>query len=375
MKIGLITSAIDGNRAGIAMYIYNLVSNLTVIDKANEYTLVHHYKTQDDIYQANRELIIPYPKIPLQKTIGENLFLPLKLRKYDFDIVHELSQKSSFVVNLSAKRILTIHDLTPLLFPQTHSKFVVFLHRYLLPRASKNADKIIAASVNTKRDIIKHLKVPEDKIEVIYYGRDERFIVLSEKEVEEARAKYDLPQRYILSVCTLEPRKNMPTLIKAYHKLRGKGIEHKLVVVGAKGWKYSRIFQTVRELGLENDITFLGYVSNQDLPGIYNLADLFVFPSLYEGFGLPPLEAMACGCPVITSNTSSLPEVVGDAAIMTDPYNVDEIANAMYEVLTNQALRKEMLEKGLNRAKTFSWDKAARETMKVYNETCGRTLG
>ncbi len=364
MRIGLITSSMDERRAGIGYYSYNLVKNLTKIDKKNDYVLIHHYPTNDEIYKENKELTIPYPRIPLRKTIGNNIILAWKLRSHDFDIVHDLSQISPFLFSSHFKKILTIHDLTPILFSETYGLIHVFLQKHVLPMTLKNIDMIITVSEHSKQDIINHLKIPEEKIKVIYNGIDGRFKPL--KKVDDVKEKYDIKSPFILYVGTLEPRKNIPTLINAFYELKKNGILYKLVIVGGKGWKYKDIYEHVDKLNLQREVIFTGYVSDDDLPKLYNAADLFIYPSLYEGFGFPPLEAMACGCPVITSNTSSLPEVVGDAGMMVDPYDVDEIANAMKRVLLDENLREEMIKKGLERAKKFRWENCADETIRVY---------
>lgn len=215
-------------------------------------------------------------------------------------------------------------------------------------------------------DIIRYFKIPENKIKVIYLGVDEDYKPLSETEIRKVRQKYHLNYPFILYVGSLISHKNIPTLIKAFYKLKKYGLPHKLVITGKRGWKYKNIFEIISKLNLQKDVVFTGYVQREDLPALYNAADLFVYPSLYEGFGLPPLEAMACGTPVITSNTSSLPEVVGNAGIMVDPYDIDGLAKAMYEVLTNEGLRAELRKRGLERAKMFSWKKTAEETLNVY---------
>ena len=184
----------------------------------------------------------------------------------------------------------------------------------------------------------------------------------------EFKKKHDITFPFILYLGTLEPRKNLKSLILAYNEIKKKFPEYKLIIGGAKGWGYKNIFQIIDNLGIDKDIIFTGYIPEKDLPSLYNSAELFVYPSFYEGFGLPPLEAMACGTPVITSNTSSLPEVVGNAGIMVDPNNVNQLADAMYKVLTDDNLRRDMIKKGLKRAKMFSWKKTAKETLKVYEE-------
>lgn len=258
--------------------------------------------------------------------------------------------------------------MIPYLFSETFTPITLLRYKFLFPRTLKTADRIIAVSNSTKRDLINYFNIPEEKIKVILEAADEKFKLLNKEEINEVKQKYNLNFPFILYVGTLEARKNIPTLIKAFYKIKKKNIEHKLVIAGKKGWKYKEIFETIDKLDLQNDVVFTGYVSDEDLPALYNAADLFVYPSIYEGFGLPPLEAMACGTPVITSNTSSLPEVVGDAGIMVDPCDVDGLTQTMCDVLTNDGLREDMIKKGLERAKMFTWEKCARETLKVYEE-------
>jgi len=230
------------------------------------------------------------------------------------------------------------------------------------------ADQIIAISNSTKQDLIRYFQVPEEKITVTHLAADECFQPLPFDKVQVFREKYGLDFPFILYVGTLEPRKNLPTLIKAFYYLKKKNIHHKLVIAGGKGWKYDPIFQTISDLNLIKDIHFTGYVPKEDLPLLYNAADAFVYPSLYEGFGLPPLEAMACGCPVITSNTSSLPEVVGDAGIMINPCDYDKLAEAIDNIISDTDLKIQFSKMGQVRAAQFSWNKCAEETLKIYND-------
>ncbi|WP_083810054.1 glycosyltransferase family 4 protein [Methanothermococcus okinawensis] len=325
-------------------------------------------------YNFLNELIIPVPNIPFGHEIQKMIITPNTLKKHDFDIVHDVYHFGPFLSLKKPKKILTVYDLTPLLYSETHKKSKVLMHKYLFPLILKNSNKIISISHHTKQDIIKYFKIPEDKIKVIHLAANENYKPLKEKEINEVKQKYNLNYPFILYVGGLEPKKNIPTLLKALYKLKKQGINHKLILTGVKRWKYKSIFETIEKLNLQKDVIFTGYVPDEDLPALYNAADLFVYPSLYEGFGLPPLEAMACGTPVITSNTSSLPEVVGDAGIMINPYNVDELAKAMNEVLTNEGLREELSKKGLERAKLFSWKKCAEEHLKVYEEVYNKKL-
>jgi len=384
MRVCLIAVTMDENRAGIARYCYNLFKNLKRIDGENEYILVRRKASNE--CDCDGELVVPYPKIPMKRTIGNYIQLPLELKKEKFDVIHDLSQISPFIFNFSSSKVLTIHDLSPILFPETYGKIHVFLQKYILPKTLKNVDKVIAVSENTKKDIVKYLGFPEESIEVVYNGVDERFKPLShdlcsydlkrdafartamQNSLSHDLCSYDFSP-YILFVGTLEPRKNVTTLLKAFYILKKrKEVMHKLVIAGGKGWKNKEVYETMRRLNLSNSVKFLGYVPDEELPKLYSGADLFVYPSLYEGFGLPPLEAMACGCPVITSNVSSLPEVVGDAGIMVNPLDINGLADAVYKVLNDEGLREEMVKKGLKRVRMFGWEECARKTLRVYEE-------
>lgn len=372
MNIGIISWFIDRQRTGIDTYTYSLIENLIKIGKVNNLYLIHYKKYQDEVYIKTHDVIIPKIPFKLINVLG----LPYVIGKINADILHVPShwhtQIMPFFLNQKVKKILTIHDLTPLLYPETHTKQTVFLWNSTLKLIKNKINMIIADSQNTKNDCIKYLNIPEEKIKVIYLASDEIYQLINNKQEirKELYKKYKyIGSPFILYVGTLEKRKNIPVLIKAFYKLKKMKMTHKLIIVGKKGWKYDDIFKTIEALNLQKDVIFTGYVPKEDLVKFYNLADVFVYPSLYEGFGLPPLEAMACGCPVITSNTSSLPEVVGDAGIMVNPYDVEGLVKAMYEVLTNESLRKELSRKSLQRAKLFSWRKTAEETWKVY-ERC-----
>jgi glycosyltransferase involved in cell wall biosynthesis len=267
--------------------------------------------------------------------------------------------------------VITVHDIAHIRFPDLLNKSRQVYKRYILNLSIKMADVIIVDSCSTKRDIIEFFNIDEKKIRVVHLGVESRFQRIS--NVEDYRTRKNLPSKIILHIGTLEPRKNVVTLINAFKKLRESGIkDYTLVIAGEKGWLYKKIFEEIKSSNVEQSIILLGVVEDEDLPMLYNCADLFVFPTLYEGFGLPPLEAMACGIPVITSNTSSLPEVVGNAGIMVDPNNVESLSNAMYRVLQDKELRHRMSRDGLKRSKMFTWEKMASEVKKVYEETLSK---
>lgn len=366
MKIGIIVDSLNDNFAGISNYTYNLVENLSKLDTNNNnaFQLINYEKNQHFSQLKTIEINNPFKVL---KTYGWYPYLIRKLKKFDLDIVHNPSQIPTYV-KAKQKYILTVHDLTPFIVP-SESKFGrPTIYKILFPRTLKNADKIIADSYNTKKDLINYFKIPDDKIRVIYLAANEKFKPLGNHEIYAFKDKYSLNFPFILYVGTLEGRKNIPHLIKSFCELRKKYKDIKLVIAGKKGWKYKNIFSTIDELNLNKEIIFTGYVPEEDLPGLYNAATLFVYPSLYEGFGLPPLEAMACGTPVITSNSSSLPEIVGNAGIIVDPFNIKELADSMHKVLTNSALKIDLSKKGLERAKMFCWEKCARETFELYEE-------
>jgi glycosyltransferase involved in cell wall biosynthesis len=270
-----------------------------------------------------------------------------------------------------AHTVLTIHDLIFLLFPEYHLPLNKWFLNRFVPLFVRRADAIIAVSRCTREDLIRHYAVPPEKITVIYEGVDARFRPVTDPDaLARVRALYDLPERFILCVSTIEPRKNLSTLLEAVARLKGRAATRdlRLLIGGRKGWLYEGFFRRRRELGLEEEVILAGVVPDEDLPALYSAAALFVFPSLYEGFGLPPLEAMACGTPVITSDTSSLPEVVGEAGIMVALHDVDGLVEAMERVLTDEGEQKRMRERGLQQAATFSWERTARETLAVYRE-------
>lgn len=256
------------------------------------------------------------------------------------------------------KKILTVHDIIPHLLKEHRGHY--FLN--ILERKNINkADHIITISQNTKKDLMKYFKIPEEKITVIYNGIDHELFYPKPE-------RFDFP--YILYVGTEEPRKNIEIILKVLYELKKEFKSLKLIKIGESGriLYRNKTLHLIKELGLENDVIFTNFIKKDDLPYYYSSAIALIFPSLYEGFGLPVLEAMACGCPVITANTSSIPEVIGDVGIMLDPNDVDGFKNAMKEILENQRLREDMIRNGIKRAKEFSWDKTAKMTVQVYKE-------
>ena len=306
---------------------------------------------------------ILYPKIANElnvKTIGvnkghlwEQLDLPVYLKRNSNTLLVNLVNTATLIYR---NQIITIHDLAFLRHPEWFSKKFYLFYKFLIPEIIRKAKKIITVSNFSKTEIINLLKIPSQKVEVIYNGVSKKFFYnpLIKKE------------NIILAVSSLDPRKNFKNLILAFKKLKLKN--YKLLIVGSKNKIFSN--QAIEQLIKETpNIEFTGYVSDEELVNLYQRAKLFVYPSLYEGFGLPPLEAMACGTPVVVSNVASLPEVCGDAAYYVNPYDVNDIARGIEAVLKDENLQKELILKGLERVKLFSWEESAKKVMKIIEET------
>jgi glycosyltransferase involved in cell wall biosynthesis len=260
--------------------------------------------------------------------------------------------------------VVTIHDLSFIRFP-TLFRAANRLYLNVLTRLSaRRAQRLIAVSIQTAQETMRLLGVPPERIDVVYHGVDPVFHPLPADEIVAFRQRRGLPEQYVLFVGTLEPRKNLVRLVEAFARTRESHV--KLVLAGGKGWLYDELFDTVETLGLQEDVIFPGYVTSEELPLWYNAATVFCYPSVYEGFGFPVLEAQACGTPVLTSNISSLPEAAGDGALLVDPYDVDALAAGLHRLLHDESLRHQLQESGLAHAGRFSWMDTARETARVY---------
>ncbi len=282
------------------------------------------------------------------------------------NIKHLTSQELAYLLNSIKmdKSVVTCYDLIPWAYEKNHSK--IWKNNI---SGLKKADRIMTISEFSKSEIIKYLNYPEDRIHIVSAAVDHDLYQQKREKTVLSKINLPLDKKYILYVGSETPRQNLKLLLKAFNKLKKKLPDIKLLKIGDPQSYGARkqLLNSINDTGLQNDVIFLGYVSEEELPKWYNASDLLVYPCLYAGFGLPPLEAMACGTPVITSNTSSLPEVVDDAGIMVDPTDVDSMTLKMYEILTNHGLRMDLIEKGLKRAQTFTWDKAANETYVVYD--------
>lgn len=266
-----------------------------------------------------------------------------------------------------ARTVYTLHDLIFLHYPEYHLLYNRWYLTLTMPLYLKAADVIVTPSECSRLDAIKFYGLPESKIKVIYEAPAPTFKAVADPtDLNRIRQTYNLPEKFILHVGTIEPRKNLSRLLEAFKPLLIDWPDLKLVLVGKKGWLYNSFFQRLQTLGLQECVIFPGYVDDADVPAFYQLAEVFVFPSLYEGFGLGPIEAMTCGTPVVSSNSSSLPEVVGEAGLLVDPTDTAALSEALRRVLANPELRANLVQRGLTQAQKFSWQKAVAELEAVY---------
>lgn len=375
--------AIDGrtilrNRTGVGVYAERLVRSLLEIDRKNEYTL---FLLEDDptFNQPNlhKVFITRYAGIGPNR-FWENFILPGYLKTNEVDIffcpayILPLLTQSRKRRNRShrTKFVVTIHDLVGFIVPETFTLKMRLWQRIFVGNAVRVADRILADSESTKHDILRFYQLNPALIHVVHLPVGEQFKPISDRAVlDDIRKMYDLPPKFILYVGTLEPRKNVARLAHAYVQLPVElQKEYSLVLVGASGWYSKGIIEEIESLKVPQRIRQIGYVDQQSLPALYNLASVFAYLSVYEGFGAPPLEAMACGTPTLTSHSSSLPEAVGDAAALVDPQNVDAISAILARLLTDVTLRNKLSNAGLKHVKNFKALDKAREVLKIFEE-------
>ncbi|MBC7333755.1 MAG: glycosyltransferase family 4 protein [Actinobacteria bacterium] len=405
MRIGIDISTLlnHGHDIGAGRYIYNLLKGLFELEtKENSNNITTQNKFQNKLNEGNKSkkdtfiltaryttddytpiltsLIERYSeakiKLRLYRVTPKKLnlwnrfgFPPIEFRGFKADLLH----CPDFLIppTLNKNIILTIHDLAFIRFPQFNFDWFIKKYTKEVKKNALRAKKIIAVSNSTKNDIISFFGIEPGKIEVIYEAVDEVFKKLEQNEIrKEILGKYNIKGKYILSVGTIEPRKNFPTLIKAFNlvkeKVKEKIKDLKLVIAGRTGWKSEATYEEREKSPYKEDILFIGRVSDEDLCQLYNQAELFVYPSIFEGFGLPPLEAMRCGLPVIASDCPSLKEVVGDAGILISSNDFEAISENVIKLLLDNNLREKLKEKSLSQAKKFSWEKTAIKTLNTY---------
>lgn len=358
---------------GIQMYLLELLSELESNNPSVERSLFLPGRRK--VPAAHKEMFQRSVKAELvYKPIAKSVIDRLARRTTRFldikgDIFHETD---IFRIPTDKPSVLTVHDVIPTMFPYYYPpggvEYFVDVTKYNLQVASR----VIADSEATKRALSFFFNYPLERIQVVYAGVSGEYRpVAGTEQMAHVRRKYNLPDKYLLFLGTIEPRKNVKLLLQAFHRIAKQADPTKLVICGRYGWLAEDVYKVYDKLKLEGKVIFLGYVEDEDKPYLYSGARGFVYPSLYEGFGLPPLEAMACGVPVITSDISSLPEVVGDAGILVDPENEEELAEQMLRIANDDELNASLSAKGLQRAKKFTWANTAESVLAVYNELLG----
>jgi glycosyltransferase involved in cell wall biosynthesis len=369
-----------GDAIGVGHYTYQLIRHLLQIDRENEYVLFFDFRVREkDVKKFTR----PNVKVKFYPFSDYKKYMPgayseilgtATLARENLDVIHATSPMSRIPASYRGKSIVTIHDLAVHKVPDVFPQLMKTKTRAVLNLMADKAEKIIAVSNSTKKDILDIFKCPEDKVEVIYSGYDRRFSDKSTAPREKILEKYGVKDKYILFLGTLEPVKNISRLFEAFKifrdtckKEKGK-CEYKLIMAGKKGWMAKEYKQIAKDLDIAKDVIFTGYVIGDEIVPLFQYADFFVMPSLYEGFGTTVLEAFATGTPAIVSNVSSIPEIANGAAELVNPLNVQEIAAAMLKLSKDENLKNSYREKGKIQVEKFNWEKTARETLEVYKQ-------
>ena len=374
MRIAFDGTTLTPGRTGVGYYTEHLLQHL-----AREVAA-----TGDEIVVVSNKPIDTQAPLPKHVRIHEGHRFPVRIGWMQMrasralgvlrpDVAHFTN--GMIPIGAPVATVVTVHDMSLRLYPRCHPVRRLLLNRPLMHLAIRQASAIVTVSHSARRDLLRLHGVEPDRVSVIHEAASPAFRPIADRlTLDDVRARYGLPSRFILYVGAIEPRKNLTRLMRAFADARRAGIPHHLVCAGPYGWASRDLSGHIDRLGIKEVVHFTGYVPFEHLPAIYNLGDFFVFPSLYEGFGLPVVEAMACGLPVLTSNTSSLGEIAGDAAETIDPTDTDAMIAAIRRLATDPALRRDRAERGLQRARTFSWAQSAREMLAVYHRAAGVTV-
>jgi glycosyltransferase involved in cell wall biosynthesis len=364
MRIGVMLRHL-GELGGIVVYTKNVLENLLEIDKKNEYIFLYNSYSLVGTYSKYsnvRELVIDKKN----KFLWDQYYVPKVIKSEKIELV--FNPKLSVPIFAPAKKVLTMHGLEQFALPKLFKWYDNIYFHIMMPLFCRYTDSVIVMTEFGRGELIKYLKAKPDKIEVISESYHKRFAASkNETKLSEIKKKYNLPDRFVLFVGGLVPLKNFSNILRAYNIVKNK-TPVKLVVAGFKRFKYQKDLDLINRLKLKKDLVMLGFVPDDDLPYLYCLASCFVFPSLYEGFGIPVIEAQACGCPVVSTTKGATPEVSGGAAMLVNPYNHREIAQALYEVLTNDELKVKLVKDGFENAKRFSWLETSKKTLKLFEK-------
>lgn len=369
MKIGIYLTPLLGWITGRERAMIQLLRALAEIDHDNSYTLFvgEHHKHLFEIQQSNFATCVSSSPRWGSRRIWQLLFLYTSRQVRQLDVLH-LAEYPMPLYERS-RMIAHVYDISPLLFPEVMPWKARVFYGAALHWSVHHADRVVTLSHSAKHEIVERLRVAPGRVNVVHLGVDGQFAPIRDPaRLEQVRQKYGLPDRFVLYVGTIEPRKNLVRLVRAFQDLVRAGQDIHLVIAGHRGWMNQEVFQLAAAPDTRDRVCIPGYIEQADLPALYSLATLFVFPSVYEGFGLPVLEAMACGVPVVSSRIPALVEVVGDAACLFDPANPAELAATMCTLLEDDGLRVEMRRRGLERARAFSWTNAARQMLSIYQE-------
>lgn len=373
-RIGLDARHVYRQRAGIGQYTYNLIKHVTRLEKHASFFLfvdTTPKETLDARHITIRKLGIDLKGFNWPRKFYSPFWMNFLLPKYinkQIDIFH--SPNYLLPLSICCRSVVTVHDLIFLKYPETYDFLYPRYLKLLVPKSLQKADKIIAVSKTTRNDLLEWLDIEEKKISVIYNGIGGEFVPIEDKGLLEQKAQeLNLPNDFLLYVGTVESRKNLAVLLYAFRELKTKHqIPHKLLLVGKKGQGWQEIRNLPSKIGVENDVIFRGYVRTEDLVYLYNLADVFIYPSIYEGFGIPVFEAIACGTPVVASNTSSIAELAQGCARLVNSGSSEEFASGVSILLSNMEVRKKLLDAGMSRVKTLTWENSARQVQRLYHE-------
>lgn len=365
MRIGIMLRHLPTETGGIGRYTHKLLQYLLATDRSNEYFILHRDDSALGAYQQFpnvQELCKPSPS----KLLWDQIVIPSWAKQLSLDLV--FNPKMSAPLRAPCSTVIMMHGADWFEVPQSYSLPNRIYHEFAATLYSKSAAAVIVASHDAADKLEQHIPAAKGKTVAVHHGVDKEFYRITDAErLNAVRAKYQLPERFILYVGKIYPMKNVSGIVAAYAELRDQ-IPHKLVLAGGAGPRAERELATIKQRNLEDDVILTGRVPDEDLPPLLSLAEAFVFPSLYEGFGIPLLEAMACGCPVVTSTAGSCPEVVGDAAVVVDPRDIGAIAAAVHDLLNNPNRAQTLVGRGLERVKSFTWEKCAQETLAVFEQ-------
>lgn len=380
LRIGIVTDGlversregcVEIANGGVGVYIHSLVSHLRRLEPRHRYVLIRYGRGRLELYDEPEHVALPLDRSPLA-AVSRLLDLPhlRAARDHGLDLLHYPNQFGGAFLPSSLPRVVTLHDLTPLLFPRHHPLVRVVGYRVLLPRALRAADHVIVDAEFTRAELLRRLELEPARVSAVHLGKGDHFHPVA--PTAEFERRYRPPSRYILNVGVLEPRKNHRVLIEAFARVREAGEDVALVLVGREGWRWRDPLDEPSLSHLRPWVQVHRHVPDADMPEFYARAAAFAYPSLYEGFGLPLIEAMACGVPVVTSNTSCLPEVAAGAALHVAPRDAAGLATQLLRVLRRPELRRRLVEAGAARAAELSWQRTARQTLAIYEDVCAR---